>query len=109
MTERFNQTLSRCLAKVINNEQTNWDEKIDTVLMGYRASRQASTKHSPYFMLYQQEMKLPIDTELLTPDNDGEDVDSDSIIENLLQSRDKVFSKAKANIDEAQKKTEKNL
>ena len=107
MTERFNQTLSRCLAKVINDEQTNWDEKIDTVLMGYRASRQASTKHSPYFMLYQQEMKLPIDTELLTPDNDGEDVDSDSIIENLLQSRDKVFSKAKANIDEAKKKQKK--
>ena len=88
MTERFNQTLSRCLAKVINNEQTNWDEKIDTVLMGYRASRQASTKHS---LLYQQEMRLPIDTELLTPDNDGEDVDSDSIIENLLQSRYEVF------------------
>ena len=107
MTERFNQTLSRCLAKVINNEQTNWDEKIDTVLMGYRASRQASTKHSPYFMLYQQEMRLPIDTELLAPDNDGEDVDSDSIIENLLQSRVKVFSKAKVNIDEAQKKQKK--
>ena len=33
--ERFNQTLFRCLAKVIDDDQQNWDEKIDTVLMGY--------------------------------------------------------------------------
>ena len=53
LTERFNQTLSRCLAKVIDADQENWDELIDTVLMGYRASKQASIKHSPYYMLYQ--------------------------------------------------------
>ena len=40
-------------------------------------------------MLYQQEMRLPIDTELLTPDNDGEDVDSDSIIVQRQRSRHK--------------------
>ena len=47
LKDRFNQTLSRCLAKVIDDDQCNWDEKIDTVLMGYCASRQASTKYSP--------------------------------------------------------------
>ena len=44
LTERFNQTLTRCLAKVVDEYQSDWDERIDTVLMGYRASRQASTK-----------------------------------------------------------------
>ena len=44
---------------------TDWDEKIDTVLMGYRSSQQSSTKHSPYFMLFQQRMRLPNDNELL--------------------------------------------
>lgn len=33
LTERFNQTLSRCLAKVCNEDHTDWDLKIDTVLM----------------------------------------------------------------------------
>ena len=47
LTERFNQTLSRYLAKIVSDDQTDWDEKLDTVLMGYRASKQASTKHSP--------------------------------------------------------------
>ena len=55
LTERFNQTLSRCLAKIVNESQS---DKIDTVLMEYRASRQSSTKFSPYYMMFQQEMKV---------------------------------------------------
>ena len=61
LTERFNQTLSRSLAKITSSEtHDDWDLKLDTVLMGYRASRQASTKFSPYYMLFQKEMRLPI-------------------------------------------------
>ena len=62
LTERF---ISRCLAKLVDEFQTNWDEKIDTVLMGYRASRHTSTKHTPYFLLFHQQnlMCLPIDNE----------------------------------------------
>ena len=30
LTERFNQTISRCLAKLINESQTDWDENIDS-------------------------------------------------------------------------------
>ena len=38
LTERFNQTLSRCLAKITDESHSDWDMKIDTVLLGYRAS-----------------------------------------------------------------------
>ena len=34
---------------MINESQTDWDEKIDTVLMAYRSSQQSSTKYSPVF------------------------------------------------------------
>jgi len=120
LTERFNQTLSRCLAKVVDEDQQNWDEKLDTVLMGYRASRQSSTKHSPYYMLFQQQMRLPVDSEMLTSDIDSELLTSDEqaydnkdkedgedvsrIIEQLLESRKKAFDKAECNIECAQRK-----
>ncbi len=110
LTERFNQTLSRCLAKVVNEDHSNWDEKIDTVLMAYRVSKQASTKHSPYYMLYQKPMQLPIDAELFQHDGEHdeeaeeENVDIDEIIDNLLERRQQAFSKAKENIDAAQRK-----
>jgi len=71
------------------------------ILMGYQASRQSSTKHSPYYMLFQQQMRLPVDSEMLTSDEqaydnkdkeDGEDVSK--IIEQLLESRKKAFDRA---------------
>ena len=93
---------------MIDDDQQNWDEKIDTVLMGYRASRQSSTKHSPYYMLFQQQMRLPVDSELLTSgsgelgdEENGEGVAE--VIRHLLESRQKAFEKAESNIVQAQK------
>ena len=57
LRERFNESLTRYLSKVVDESQSDWDEKIDTVLMGYRASRQSSTKQSHYFMLFQEKMQ----------------------------------------------------
>ncbi len=74
--------------------------------MGYRAAKQASTKHSPYYMLFQKPMQLPIDAELCEIENEEENdgVDVDEIIDSLLERRKKAFSKVKQNIDEAQRK-----
>ena len=104
LTERFNQTLVRSLGKVVNDDQDNWDDQIDMVLMGYRASRQASTKYSPYFMLFQTQMRLPMDAEMM-PVDDVEDIE-DSIEERihaLLQGRAGIFTEAERNIKAAQK------
>ena len=35
LVEWFNQTLQHCLVKVVNNNQTNWDEKLDGALFAY--------------------------------------------------------------------------
>ena len=74
--------------------------------MGYRASRQASTKHSPYFLLFQQQMRLPIDSEVLPSscDQESDDEDLDQKIQILLASRKKAFKKVEANINAAQKR-----
>ena len=48
------------MAKVVDECQSDWDKKINTVLMGYRASQQASTKQSPYFMLFQQDCSFAL-------------------------------------------------
>ena len=88
-----------------NEEQNDWDENIHTVLMGYRASRQASTNHSPYFMLFQQNMRLPIDAECLSSQKEkGEDVILDEVIDALIKSREKVFKDAEVCIKRAQNK-----
>ena len=51
-------------------------------------------------------MQLPIDAELCQHDDEAEEenVDIDEIIDNLLERRKQASSKAKENIDEAQRK-----
>ena len=74
--------------------------------MGYRASQQASTKQSPYYMLFQQQMMLPIDAEIQPQSStmhDREDNSLEKTVGALLESRSLGFEKAQANITKAQK------
>ena len=105
LTERFNQTLSRCLGKVVDDSQDDWDLKIDTVLMGYRASKQASTKLSPYYILYQQEMRLPVDNDVspwVDRDIASSPIEVSEVVDSLLQSRERAFQRVEQNIQHAQ-------
>ena len=61
LDERFNQTLQRTLLKMIDDNQNEWDKFLDSVLFAYRTSKQASTKFSPFFLLYGREPILPVD------------------------------------------------
>ena len=48
LTERFNQTLQAALVKVVNDEQTDWDEHLPAILFAYRTSIQKATKMTPF-------------------------------------------------------------
>ena len=63
LTERLNQTLISHLRKLVNDSVDNWDSLIPWVLMSYRANRQALTKLSPFFTVYGQQMRLPIEVD----------------------------------------------
>ena len=52
VTERFNQTLVTTLSKVVNDHADDWDMHIDAVAFAYRVNVQASTKRSPFELLY---------------------------------------------------------
>ena len=111
LTERFNQTLSNCLVSKINESQTDWDEKLDAILFSYRVSKQASTKYSPYFLMFGRHPRLPIDIEYDPPaySNELSEPTDDQIklaMTNLLSAREETKEKASKNIEEAQKQKE---
>jgi hypothetical protein len=43
----------------VNDRHNNWDEHIDGVLLGYRASPQGSSKFSPFELMFGQKAGLP--------------------------------------------------
>ena len=61
MVERFNQTLERHLAKVVDSHQCNWDEYIPLFLMSYRAAIHETTTVTPAYANFGRELRLPAD------------------------------------------------
>ena len=61
LDERFNQALQRQLLKYISKEQTQWDLYLDSILFSYHVSWQDSTQHSPFYLVYGRNAKLPIE------------------------------------------------
>ena len=90
---------------MVDEGQKNWDVKIETVLMGYRASCQASTKYSPYFFAVSKEMRLPIDNEIMQNEKSHNHMESEMsiVIEALLQMREKLFEATGLNISLAKR------
>jgi hypothetical protein len=61
MVERFNRTCQQMLKVFINENRSDWDDHLAQVLMAYRSSAHESTGLSPNFMMFGEELGLPID------------------------------------------------
>ena len=59
--ERMNRTLLNMLAKCIDEDQTNWSVKLPYVLMAYRSSVHESTGFTPHYLVFGNEISLPLD------------------------------------------------
>ena len=81
--------------RFINESQDDWDQKLESILFGYRAAKHRTTGFSPFFMLYHREALLPIDVELM-PDRRSDDV------EPIVQVRDDLKPEAIRSIKRAQ-------
>ena len=53
--------LEHQLLKYISKEQTQWDLYLDSILFSYCVSQQDSTRHSPFYLVYRKNAKLPIE------------------------------------------------
>ena len=116
LDERLNQTLVTTLKKVVDASREDWDEHISAALYAYRISPQASSKFSPFFLMYNRQPRKAISLAIDEQDNGGDKEsdgdeseeecpeDIDAVIENLLTIRERCHLKAKENIDAAQDK-----
>ena len=61
LVERQNRTVRNSLIKVLDINPTNWPYFIEGVLFAHRVTTHASTKYSPFEILYNTKTVLPID------------------------------------------------
>lgn len=71
MTEKFNSTLISMLKTLEGEEKGNWKAHIAPLVHAYNATRHASTKHSPFFLMFGRQPRLPVDLVLGSPVAEG--------------------------------------
>jgi hypothetical protein len=67
LTERFNRTLQKMIAAYVNEAQSDWDLRLGALAFAYNTAVQASTKCTPFELVYGRLPKIPLD--LVIPDS----------------------------------------
>jgi transposase InsO family protein len=70
LVERFHRTLNSMIAKVVAENQRNWDKCLPSVLAAYRATVHESTGFTPNYLFLGRENYAPLDLVMPTPHNE---------------------------------------
>ena len=93
--ERFNRTLESMLAKVVTDNQKDWDKHLPQVLFAYRTSLHETTKYTPYFLNFGRSPTLPVDI-MLGREREEQDPDNmPQYVQRLQQSLRHAFTLAR--------------
>ena len=105
--KRMNQTVTKAIVKYLNPEQDDWDEHIDVILFSYRTSIHASTKFTPFYLIYGREAVLPVELQMTDQTVEKLHVDSDTVqvyVAYVEKMKQELFPVDDLNIKKAQNK-----
>ena len=66
LAESTNKTLQTILKKIVNENRTDWDQKLHSALWAYRTSYKTSIKSTPFRMAFGLEAVMPIEFQIPT-------------------------------------------
>ena len=104
LVERFNRTLTDMLAKSVEKDGKNWDERLPFVLFAYRSSPQASTGESPFYLLYGRDPQLPTETAIAHTPITRVRIDVDTHKGEVFKNIQETWQLARENIKKAQRR-----
>ena len=103
LVERFNRALITMLSKSVERHDRDWDMHLPYLLFAYCVSVQASTKETPFFLLYGRDPRTPTATALSQPTSPYQ-VDVEDYRTELVSQLSDAWELAHKNIKIAQSK-----
>ena len=61
MVESTNKILQTFLKKIVNENRTDWDDKLQSALWAYRTTFKTSIQSTPFWMAFRLEAVMPIE------------------------------------------------
>ena len=98
--ERFHRTLHDVLAKRLADDQRTWDVHLSQAVAAIRFNVSESSKYSPFYLLYNRDVVLPVDN-LLKPRRKYQ---GDEMHKIILQEQHKAFVTVRNNLKKAKKR-----
>jgi transposase InsO family protein len=80
LIERFNRTFDQIMQKRTPEEKLDWHYYLPSMLFAYRSMQQATTKETPFYLLYGYQPRTPFDSKKL-------DKPTDLTFEDMLKQR----------------------
>jgi len=99
--ERWHRSLNNMLGKVVDEQQTDWDEHVPYVLAAYRATRHDSTGYTPNALALGRETRAPVDVVLNLPSPDGPAATYDDFVEQLQDKLRKAYQTVRTELGKA--------
>ena len=108
LVERFHRTLNSVLAKVVNENQRDWDDHLPYAVAAYRATPHESTGYTPNLLFLSRENRAPIDLIYGTPLQDSQSFNSPNDFVALRQEQIRtLYADVRAQLGKAAERQKK--
>jgi len=108
LAERSNRTLKEVLVKYMNEHQDDWKDKLGLLAFSINTRKQASTKHTPFFLMYLRHPNLSNKMEVVCRCLAEGTIVTEQMLDEFATEkqdlRNKTDEKVKENITKAQEK-----
>ena len=91
------------LAKCKNEEQSNWPQQVPYVMMAYRSSVHESTGYTRQFLIFEQELSLPLDCIYRNPQKNSI-TNIHEFVHNKQQAFRRAFELVRRSLNEKEKR-----
>ena len=104
MIERFNRTLLSMLRMAAVDDETNWDLRIPCLMLAYRTSIHEATKHTPFSLMFGQEVQLPIDVMYGLPSGTEQPANVPLIVKDLRKWMSEAYERVRNHLSSEQRR-----
>ena len=99
--ERMNRILLNMLAKTVDEFLSNWTQQLPYVMMAFRTSVHESTGYTAQFLVFGEEINLPIDIQYPSPEQRNK-TDVHQFVQQKRDHMQRAHEAARLNLQAAQ-------